>query len=165
VGSASFCVRQNCSIKAHVDSKVEVWDASDESRIFIVRSPGSTVFAEPSVSTSRIPSDVWASLERQQLTLSEWSREFCAVEIANDAMASVAEIKEESSFLEKAKDFRTPSKRVRESATRMVSSDFQNRLGMGEEWEVVLSHTSACYRWSLRLKAQSSRLAGGPREG
>jgi hypothetical protein len=131
VGSASFCVRQNCSIKAHVDSKVEVWDASDESRISIVRSPGSTVFAEPSVSTSRIPSDVWASWERQQLTLSDWSREFCAVEIANDAMASVAEIKEESSFLEKAKDFRTPSKRVRESASRMVSSDFQNRLGMG----------------------------------
>ena len=138
IGSASFCVRQNCSIKAHVDSKVEVWDVPEESRVFIVRSPGSTVFAEPSVSSVRIPSEVWANWERQQLTLSGWTREFCAVEIANDVSASVAEIKEESSFLEMAKDFRTPSKRVRESTS--VSAELRKRLGKGEEGVSLVPH-------------------------
>ena len=35
-GGVSFCVRQNCTIKAHIESKVEPWDSPEESRIFIV---------------------------------------------------------------------------------------------------------------------------------
>lgn len=138
VGSASFCVRRNCSIKAHVDSKVEVWDVPEEDRIFIVRSPGSTVFSEPSVSASTVPVEVWSNWQRQQLTLAEWNREFCAVEIANDVSASVAEIKEESLFLAKAKDFRTPSKRLRESSSALT--DFRKRLGLEEEDRTFVPH-------------------------
>lgn len=118
VGNASFCVRQNCVIKAHVDSKIEVWSSMlDDDRIFIERSPGSTVFSEPFVGASQVPTEVWSNWQRQQFTLAEWNREFCAIEIANDATASLAEIKEEASFLVKAKDFRTPSKRAREASS------------------------------------------------
>jgi hypothetical protein len=130
VGNASFCVRTNCSVKTHMDSKVEVWDSLEERRIFIVRTPGSTVFAEPSVSAARVPSEVWANWQLQTLTLAEWTREFCAVEIANNASASLAEIKEESSFLTKAKDFRTPSKRTREETTN-GSIEFRRLLSRG----------------------------------
>jgi hypothetical protein len=84
-GNASFCVRQNCSIKAHSDSKVDLWEAGlGDNRIFIVRSPGSTVFAEPSVSMRQVPTEVWKNWQFQQLNLEEWNREFCAIDIAND---------------------------------------------------------------------------------
>ena len=128
VGNASFCVRRHCAIKSHVDTKVDAWGTPERTRVFIVRSPGSTVFAEPSIGLEQVPKAVWTSWQSQQLTLTEWKREFCAVEIANDAFASIDEIKEEASFLIKAKDFRTPSKRVRESTT--VSSELHKLMDL-----------------------------------
>ena len=126
IGSASFCIRRSCGIKAHADTKTKFWDSEHDTRVFIVRGTGGTVFAEPSIGFSQIPTAVWASWQDQQLTLTEWKREFCAVEITNDAFATIDEVKEETSFLLKAKDFRTPSKRVRESTS--VSADLHQLM-------------------------------------
>jgi hypothetical protein len=138
VGNAAFCIRPNCRIKAHVDAKVKICDELEESRIFIIRSPGSTAFLEPSVSANKVSPEVLASWETQQFTLSEWNREFCAVEIANDVTASMAEIKEEASFLMRAKDFRTPSKRSRESTS--ISSELHKLMGDGPDRQFI-THT------------------------
>jgi hypothetical protein len=126
IGSASFCVRKNCGVKAHVDTKTKLWDSQDNTRVFIVRGTGGTVFAEPSIGLSQVPSEVWTSWQSQQLTLTEWKREFCAVEITNDSSATIDEVKEETSFLIRAKDFRTPSKRFRESVS--VSTDLHQLM-------------------------------------
>lgn len=79
IGIASFCVKKHCRTKAHVDAKlIDVWEVPGDTRIFIMRSENGTVFIEPSIAFD----------QSQQLTLAEWNREFCAVEIADDAYAS-----------------------------------------------------------------------------
>lgn len=138
VGNAAFCIRSNCKIKAHVDTKVQVFEAGEEGRVFIVRSLGSTAFMEPSMSAAKVPPEVLASWMTQQCTLAEWNREFCAVEIANDVTASLEEIKEETSFLIKARDFRTPSKRNRDYPS--VSTELHTLMGDGSGGQFV-THT------------------------
>ena len=140
VGNASFCVRKGCGVKAHVDAKIGVWKVPDETRIFIMRSASGTVFSEPSIPFDCIPSDVWNVWQSQQFTLAEWNREFCAVEITNDAFATLDDIKEEASFLVKAKDFRTPSKRAREAASKDGSDSYSAGLG-GLSVGQFVSHT------------------------
>ena len=138
-GNVAFCIRPDCKIKAHVDTKVNICAVDEDSRIFIVRSPGSTAFMEPSVSGARVPAAVKESWRSQQFTLAEWNREFCAVEIADDVTASLEEIKAESSFLMKAKEFRTPSKRSRE--TTSLSSELHNLMGDGQVGLSFVTHT------------------------
>ena len=139
VGTASFCVRKHCGVKAHVDSKVDVWEVPDETRVFIMRPGSATVFTEPSIAFDRVPEDVWTNWQSQQYTLAEWNREFCAVEITNDAFATIAEIKEEASFLAKAKDFRTPSKRARE-ATKATNESSYNTIAAGLSSGMFVTH-------------------------
>lgn len=126
IGSASFCARKNCGVKAHIDAKTDLWSTQDNTRVFIMRGTGGTVFTEPSIALSQVPPAVWVSWQGQQLTLTEWKREFCAVEITNNAFASLDEVKEETSFLIKARDFRTPSKRLRDATS--VSADLHNLM-------------------------------------
>ena len=118
-GNASFCIRKNCGVKAHADSKVSLMGIRS-TRIFISRKVGSTVFVEPSVDFSKISSEVWEDWKHKQGSLAEWNQEFCAVEIADSESATIDEVKTESTFLSKAsKDFKTPSKRSRDSMELM----------------------------------------------
>lgn len=118
-GNASFCIRKNCGIKAHADSKVSLMGIRS-TRVFITRKVGSTVFVEPSVDLSKISSEVWEDWKQKQGSLAEWNQEFCAVEIADRESATMDEVKTESTFLSKARrEFKTPSKRSRNSVEMM----------------------------------------------
>ncbi|KAI2510144.1 hypothetical protein MHU86_4311 [Fragilaria crotonensis] len=111
-GSA-FCIRIDCSFKAHVESKVSI-DGSDLEYVFICQNVGSSAFVEPVVSERQIPEKVWEEWDTKTLPLNEWRREFQAVLATDDKFASFEDIKMEAKFLDTAETFRTPGKRKRE---------------------------------------------------
>lgn len=113
VGSASFCIRKGCGVKSHFETKAS-FRGNESTRVFISRKSESTVFVEPSVDLLSISDEVWEEWKSRQCTLAEWSRDFCAVGITGGDAASMEDLKEEASFLVKAKDFKTPSKRKRD---------------------------------------------------
>ena len=108
VESASFCIRSECRVKAHVGHKAKVFEESD---CFIARVSGSTVFAEPSVREEQVPLSVQTAWKDKQWSLQRWVREFQAVTNADDPTATREDIKVESKLLAEAEAFRTPSKK------------------------------------------------------
>ena len=112
VGSA-FCIRRDCGIKAHAEAKVP-FHGTDTEYVFICQVIDSSAFVEPAVNEGQIPGEVWTEWETKSLSLMEWTREFQAVMVTNDKMASFDDIKKESKFLDSADAFRTPGKRKRD---------------------------------------------------
>jgi hypothetical protein len=111
-GSA-FCIRQDCSIRAHGDTKIPFYGTAMDF-VFICQVVGSSAFVEPAVSETQIPVDVWIEWETKLLSLNEWRREFQAVVSTDDKFATFEDIKREANFLDIADAFRTPGKRKRE---------------------------------------------------
>ncbi|KAI2509118.1 hypothetical protein MHU86_5237 [Fragilaria crotonensis] len=116
-GSA-FCIRIDCSFKAHVESKVSI-DGSDLEYVFICQNVGSSAFVEPVVSERQIPEKVWEEWDTKTLPLNEWRREFQAVLATDDKFASFEDIKMEAKFWTQPK-LSVPLVNVSESST----SDF-----------------------------------------
>ena len=112
VGSA-FCIRSECSVKSHVDSKMP-FRGGDEVIVVIEQTAGSTAFVEPMVKVSQISPDVWSSWVTRTLPLKGWCREFQAVAASDNKMATTEDIKEDSKFFDNAETFKTPAKRKRD---------------------------------------------------
>lgn len=114
-GSASFCVRKNCKIKAHVENKVGGILGSEDARYFISRIPDMTVFSEPNVGVNQVPVETRLEWETKIGTLPEWVRVFRAISIHADdeEEASNEDIKLETRLLVEAQLFKTPAKKRR----------------------------------------------------
>ena len=96
--------------------------------MFICRggSGNTNIYSDPCVEEERVPESVRRGWLTQQKTLGEWGRAFRAVENADDAKASMEEIKKEVSFLNDTSNFRTPSKKRKEG---MMSGEGRGSLG------------------------------------
>ena len=123
-GSA-FCIKRKCPVKAHLTTKMS-FAGLEESYIFIRRNIPGSVFTEPKLSSSKVPSDVMSNWESQNLSATDWSTEFQAVDGTNERLTSAEEIQTESDFLVESLLLRTPAKRKKESFS-------------GEEYEGPLS--------------------------
>lgn len=108
VGGSSFCVRKGCKIKSHGTNKIP---AFDDSRFFIFRVSGATVFSQPSVPMSKVPSSTQAEWAGKEWSLPMWVKAFRAVTNADDELASEDDIKSEVKLLDEAEVFRTPAKK------------------------------------------------------
>jgi hypothetical protein len=108
IGSGSFCIRKDCRVKSHAVNKMMIFDSP---MFFISRVDGSTVFAQPAVMQSKVPSQTQAEWNGKQWPLSKWVREFRAISNADNALASSEDIKTEVKLLDEAEAFRTPSKK------------------------------------------------------
>lgn len=108
IGSGSFCIRKDCRVKSHISNKMV---SVDSPMFFISRVNGSTVFTQPAVVQSKVPSATQAEWTGKQWPLSTWVRAFRAISIADDALASSEDIKSEVQLLDEAEAFRTPSKK------------------------------------------------------
>ena len=108
VGSASFCIRKDCKVKAHLVNKVDGFEGDS---FHIARAVGATVFAQPSVRKDQVPSTVQADWKGKQWSLAKWVRAFQAVSNADDGTATHDDIKGEVNVLAKADLFKTPSKK------------------------------------------------------
>ncbi|KAI2495941.1 hypothetical protein MHU86_18551 [Fragilaria crotonensis] len=111
-GGGSFCIKKNCGVSSHGDAKIS-FQGNKETFYFICRGgeSNSIIYSQPSIDARRIPNTVKDEWERQQMTLVEWRLAFRAVENADDADATVDEIKKEVSFLNENSNYRTPSKK------------------------------------------------------
>ena len=112
-GSA-FCIKRNCGVKAHANSKVTFSGLTD-SFVFIRRNIPGTVFCEPKLSTAKIPKEIMSDWESKTLTFDDWLIEFQAVDGTADPLTSVEEFHVETDFLSESTLARTPSKRRKDS--------------------------------------------------
>lgn len=113
-GSASFCIRNKCTVKSHADAKVD-FAGRNEERVFICRKVNNSVFAQPSIALDRVPSDVWKEWSSKTTSLPGWVREFDAVDITDDVFATTSDVKIQKRALKDAVEvFKTPAKRKRE---------------------------------------------------
>ena len=112
-GSA-FCIKRNCGVKAHANSKVTFSGLTD-SFVFIRRNIPGTVFCEPKLSTGKIPSEILSEWESKSLSFDDWLIEFQAVDGTSDPLTSVEEFHVETDFLSESTLARTPSKRRKDS--------------------------------------------------
>jgi hypothetical protein len=85
--------------------------------VFIRRNIPGSVFTEPKVSSSKIPDDVMEEWESQNLSTTEWSTEFQAVDGTSKFLTSSEEIQAETDFLVDSSHLllRTPGKRKMDS--------------------------------------------------
>ena len=85
--------------------------------VFIRRNIPGSVFTEPKVSSSKIPDDVMEEWESQNLSTTEWSTEFQAVDDTSKFLTSSEEIQAETDFLVDSSHLllRTPGKRKMDS--------------------------------------------------
>ncbi|KAI2495226.1 hypothetical protein MHU86_19280 [Fragilaria crotonensis] len=115
-GGGAFCIKRNCGFSSHADAKLS-FQGRDETCFFICRGGegSSTIYSQPSIDERRVPAgkvkDEWNG---QQRTLAEWRMAFRAVDNADDAGATVDDIKKEVTFLSETSNFRTPSKKRKE---------------------------------------------------
>ncbi len=107
VGSASFCFRRNCRVKSHNVNKLS---GISEATFFISRVNDATVFTQPSIDQSMVPSGTQAKWEGKIKSFSTWVREFRAIAIADDGAATSDDIKAEIKSLDKGASYRTPLK-------------------------------------------------------
>jgi hypothetical protein len=110
-GRLGFCIRKNCVTKSHITKKFALSD-EDSSFVFIVRVPGSNVFAEPCVKEELVPRAVLQEWRSTSTTLPNWVKAFRAVAVTDEVKmeAHDGEFKE-TKFLEDAESFRTPFKK------------------------------------------------------
>ncbi|KAI2505285.1 hypothetical protein MHU86_9187 [Fragilaria crotonensis] len=99
---------KGCKIKSHGTNKIP---AFDDSRFFIFRVSGATVFSQPSVPMSKVPSSTQAEWAGKEWSLPMWVKAFRAVTNADDELASEDDIKSEVKLLDEAEVFRTPAKK------------------------------------------------------
>jgi hypothetical protein len=116
-GGGAFCMRRNCSFSSHEDAKT-AFQGKDATCFFICRGgEGSTViYAQPNIDERRVPIKVKEEWQSRQRTLAEWRMAFRAVENADDVDASTDAIKKEVTFLEDTSNFRTPSRKRKETS-------------------------------------------------
>ena len=114
-GYASFCVRKGCNVRSHVERKVS-FQGQRASYVFICRDGTSNaiMFSEPCVNEERVPTEVRREWNTRTGTLAEWVTAFQAVDNADNAEATLEDIKEEAFLLTKAERFRTPLKKIKE---------------------------------------------------
>ena len=126
-GGGAFCIRKNCVFSSHEDAKIS-FQGKDETSFFICRGGerNTIIYSQPSIDARRVPVEVRKTWEDQQMTLAEWRLAFKAVENADDAGATVEEIKKEVTFLNDTSNFRTPSKKRKERM--MISRSKSTRL-------------------------------------
>jgi hypothetical protein len=113
VGGVSFCIRKNCRIKAHGDSKF--WLAGrNESVIFISRVLDAVVYTDPFVKEGLVTLETQEHWKGKSMTLPSWVRSFRAVTISDtDEKVSIDDVKIKTKFLSDAEKFRTPAKKRR----------------------------------------------------
>ena len=91
-GSA-FCIKKKCAVKTHLNAKMS-FAGCDESFVFIRRNIPGSVFTEPKLSRSKIPGDVMSEWESQNLSATDWSTEFQAVDGTSERLTSAEEIQQ-----------------------------------------------------------------------
>ena len=69
---SSFCIKRNCSTKIHETVKMS-FAGKDVSFVFIRRNIPGSVFSEPKLLTSKIPSDAMSEWESKYLSGEEWT--------------------------------------------------------------------------------------------
>ena len=111
---SSFCIKRNCSTKIHETVKMS-FAGKDVSFVFIRRNIPGSVFSEPKLLTSKIPSDVMSEWESKYLSGEEWTTEFQAIDGTNQPLTSAEEIQTETDFLLESSLLRTPAKRKKDS--------------------------------------------------
>ena len=112
-GSA-FCIRKNCPVKIHASVKV-TFCGNPESFVFIRRAIPGTVFCEPRLTSSKVPSEVMSDWPNRSLTISDWVLEFQAIDGTHDTPMSVEESQIEKEFILESSIMRTPAKRKKDS--------------------------------------------------
>jgi hypothetical protein len=66
--------------------------------VFICRNVHGSVFTEPKLASSKIPSDVMSEWESQTLSVTDWSTEFQAIDGTSELLTSAQEIQTKSDF-------------------------------------------------------------------
>jgi hypothetical protein len=112
VGSASFCFRRNYNVNK--------LSGISEATFFISRVNDATVFTQPSIDQSKVPSGTQAKWEGKIKSLSTWVREFRAIAIADDGAATSDDIKDEIKLLDEGASFRTPLKKRKSHPLHIV---------------------------------------------
>jgi hypothetical protein len=112
-GSA-FCVRKRCTVKTHSTVKMS-FAGRNESFVFIRRNVHGSAFSEPKLAASKVPADVMSEWESQNLSVTDWSTEFQAIDGTSELLTSAQEIQNESDFLVESQLLRTPGKRKKDS--------------------------------------------------
>lgn len=110
VGGVSFCIRKNCRIKVHEDTKIWL-SGLDESVIFISRVPDAVVYTDPFVKIEAVTVETQEDWKNKTMTLPNWVRAFRAVTISENDKVSVNDVKVKTKFLNDAEKFRTPAKK------------------------------------------------------
>lgn len=90
----------------------------------------SSTLAQPSIDERRgVPVEITKGWKYQTMILAKWRLAFRAVENADDAGATVKQIKKEVSFLNDKSNFRTPSKKRKE---RMMTDESAWSMGIAD---------------------------------
>ena len=115
-GGGAFCIKRNCGVSSHAEAKIS-FQGRKETFFFICRGGdgSTTIYSQPSIDERRVPGTLKDDWDGQQRTLADWRLAFRAVENADDSSATIDEIKKEVTFLNDTSNFRTPSKKRKES--------------------------------------------------
>jgi hypothetical protein len=107
----AFCIKRNCYVKSNSSSSKMSFAGIEESFVFIRENLSGSVLSEPNVSSSKIPIHVMSKWESQSLSITDWAKEFQAVDGTVEVLTSAEEIQTDAEFLVESLIMRTPGKR------------------------------------------------------